>query len=651
MEPNKNNPVDSLEERQNISAPLSIALGAVIIVGLIGYGYLERAKVLEFFGIGGQPTGEIQLSLIPSDLSNTQELYYFDVETKSLKKREYQGRLTHKFTGSVSPGGARIAYSMQQEGDTFAQIYVSELLQDGSLGEPRKVTTSDHDKFNPEWSPSGQMIAYNVFPAEADAYVPEEREVYIADSFTGTESYLTQGSYPTWSPQGDALLVLKNDGLHMAFLGEEDTYLLWQIENGEAKTGMQFSVSPDGSKVVIPDIGNEEVTILNVDSWITGEMSFDRKLEVAAFWPVFSPDGRYIAMETVEVDEEGNVSGQVLSIYDLKKNELTELFDLTRYYQDAMWIDGWAKKEGKAIFSFSLFDVAYGLESDAPGSGDPGTRGTSSARGDDGGVRGCDNGSRGNAGGNVGTGGGRGGIGGFSDSTRGGREGGGFLVPASGGTTGTPDSGTGDPTGSEGYTFEVDLTVGASAPAGHDAPQHDPYTAPDGEYTIHWLTNDNSTIDSQRPSCTREGDNPIGNWSGTRQVNKSGTVNFFGVPEGFYQHGYSCTYQGQSAYDEVHVLVDEDGARSLLPGDPSLSLNATPTLLKRGDSTILKWNSENATSCTLSGTNGDSWSGTSGSETSSPIEARTTFTLRCEGDSGPVSTSVIVNVVPRFEEF
>ncbi|MEX0917009.1 MAG: hypothetical protein WDZ90_00575 [Candidatus Paceibacterota bacterium] len=86
-------------------------------------------------------------------------------------------------------------------------------------------------------------------------------------------------------------------------------------------------------------------------------------------------------------------------------------------------------------------------------------------------------------------------------------------------------------------------------------------------------------------------------------------------------------------------------------GDPTLSLDAIPTLLKRGDSTILEWSSQSATSCTLTGDNGDSWSGTSGSETSSPIEARTVFTLRCEGDSGPVSTSVIVNVVPQFEEF
>ena len=76
--------------------------------------------------------------------------------------------------------------------------------------------------------------------------------------------------------------------------------------------------------------------------------------------------------------------------------------------------------------------------------------------------------------------------------------------------------------------------------------------------------------------------------------------------------------------------------------------------MKRDFTTLVSWSSQYATACTVSGTNGDSWAGLNGSQTSSPIHAQTTYTLNCTGHQGADPSSVqkkaIVNIAPTFEE-
>ena len=86
-------------------------------------------------------------------------------------------------------------------------------------------------------------------------------------------------------------------------------------------------------------------------------------------------------------------------------------------------------------------------------------------------------------------------------------------------------------------------------------------------------------------------------------------------------------------------------------------LHARPQLVPSNDPTKLYWKVENVSSCSVTGTNGDSWSvadsGASG-RTSSPITQQTTFTLTCQGlpgaDPASVTESVVVDIAPIFEE-
>jgi hypothetical protein len=93
------------------------------------------------------------------------------------------------------------------------------------------------------------------------------------------------------------------------------------------------------------------------------------------------------------------------------------------------------------------------------------------------------------------------------------------------------------------------------------------------------------------------------------------------------------------------------------------ALLAAPTLVKKGQTTVLVWNVENVTDCAITGTNGDSWTSLTSpinGQVSGPILAQTLYTLHCgiiagaENPDGTPATwndeTVTVNIVPTFNE-
>lgn len=89
-------------------------------------------------------------------------------------------------------------------------------------------------------------------------------------------------------------------------------------------------------------------------------------------------------------------------------------------------------------------------------------------------------------------------------------------------------------------------------------------------------------------------------------------------------------------------------------GINDLSLRALPSLVRPGASTNVHWNSQNMTSCTVTGSNGDAWtalrSEVSG-QISRAINGTVTYTLSCVGTDGRrYSKSARVNVLPNWTE-
>jgi hypothetical protein len=71
-------------------------------------------------------------------------------------------------------------------------------------------------------------------------------------------------------------------------------------------------------------------------------------------------------------------------------------------------------------------------------------------------------------------------------------------------------------------------------------------------------------------------------------------------------------------------------------------------LVNKGTAVTVSWQTVEMTSCTVTGSNGDSWSGTAGEQLSKPLEFVTTFTLDCTAfNNTKVQESVEVKILPK----
>jgi hypothetical protein len=92
----------------------------------------------------------------------------------------------------------------------------------------------------------------------------------------------------------------------------------------------------------------------------------------------------------------------------------------------------------------------------------------------------------------------------------------------------------------------------------------------------------------------------------------------------------------------------------IVPPPSVVSWTVAPLIVNQGTPTNVSWEVANVSSCSVSGTNGDSWTGLTGTKVSGAINAQTVFTLTCTALSGSgapnVTRTATVNIVPVFQE-
>jgi hypothetical protein len=116
---------------------------------------------------------------------------------------------------------------------------------------------------------------------------------------------------------------------------------------------------------------------------------------------------------------------------------------------------------------------------------------------------------------------------------------------------------------------------------------------------------------------------------------------------------FTCA-PGIEASEEIVGLNGEDvggfgGPSGLTNPEPDLAIDAG-TVVRRDDPTRVKWSATRVTSCEVTGSNGDSWTGISDEATSTPIVGTTVYTLTCQSPSGERSKKAVVNIVPSVRE-
>lgn len=210
----------------------------------------------------------------------------------------------------------------------------------------KQITKSDTlRKREAKWAPSGNEIVFiaqdNV---DSNGFIPDDWSIYTTD-LDGNETFITEGTHPLYSPDGKKLIVLKNDGLYLFDIESKGGEKIWNVAGDMAFANMQFDISWENNLLAwsAPDKG--EVVLFKINSWEPFSAQIIKKLDIHAFWPVFSLEGNYLVMEEVDWPEnsEGEPINPRLVIYDMETFERDKDFyvDLSEYMQTSMWVNDW----------------------------------------------------------------------------------------------------------------------------------------------------------------------------------------------------------------------------------------------------------------------------------------------------------------------
>jgi hypothetical protein len=160
-----------------------------------------------------------------------------------------------------------------------------------------------------------------------------------------------QGLKPKWL-DNDHFVYLKNDGVYLNTVHrtDEPAIKIINIDTSELKVkeNVGINVSRDGKYLALIDIDGSSLDvyeIMNLDKVVNAEKKITLK-DVHGFWPVFSPDGDYLAFQSVDIenidtDPKPKVVFYSLDYENKSATKLEEEIDLDNYYQDYMYIDGW----------------------------------------------------------------------------------------------------------------------------------------------------------------------------------------------------------------------------------------------------------------------------------------------------------------------
>lgn len=304
-------------------------------------------------------SGTLYLSTAPAD-NGASNVYTFDIGSEELQK-ETDDSLFRQ-TPAMSPNGERLAYVASplepDSGFQFPfletlQIYTRDLNAGASTYQKLTHATGSNVKRLPEWSPSGDRIAFTARPKETrDGPFSslDTWHTYIADTADGSVIDLGNGTYPQWSPDGKHVLVLTATELRLVNTdgsGRSRTALTFPDTDWRASTAMPLDVSAGGDRFVWSDPRREggATVLYSILSWDPFRVLEEKVIPEFLMWPTFSPDGRYIAGIGYENGTGQQAETPRLVVYDTVADERRMLMDLSDFNSDITFLSDWVVRE------------------------------------------------------------------------------------------------------------------------------------------------------------------------------------------------------------------------------------------------------------------------------------------------------------------
>jgi Tol biopolymer transport system component len=285
------------------------------------------------------PSGTIYLSLAPKDAEGNPGkvgIYTYQIGTGDLSLI-IGSDVADNLTPTLSPDGTMIAFTQVDATDEVDILYGdSGLAKLVSIPLPEGTEVAR----NPVWSPDGTKIAFTSrLDGDGSEMGLDDWRVHVFDTTTGSIAEVARGTNPLYLPDG-SLLVLRNEGI-VRYADDGSNSVVIPMFSGKAAANMKIDISQDGTQIALAAPEESRVYVSKVSSWSPFQAT-TRAIDTPAFWPVFSPDGKYLTMEVFTWGEGRTVENYYLATYSLTDNTwLDASFDLSPFYQEALFITEW----------------------------------------------------------------------------------------------------------------------------------------------------------------------------------------------------------------------------------------------------------------------------------------------------------------------
>jgi len=298
-------------------------------------------------------SGTLYLSLLKIGGVNALGIYAYNITgeagsrftTLFAEKRVASGNYNVNISPSVSSDGKQLVFARGKADGSALQIFTSDI----SGKNLQQITkTPDAYKREPVFNSSGTLIAYishNTLSSanDPDPDLPESWSTFLTD-MKGKVNKVSTGSNPLFSPDGKKLLLLKHDGLHLfdisVWTKPKDLGLVVRELSGNASETMKIGISADGKMMAWPAVSARNVVVSHINSWDPFSISPFLIIETKAYWTVFSPDGKYLAVEEWRKDSEGNESPVIMG-YDLSNGKSEKIVSLSTDNKSYLWFGSW----------------------------------------------------------------------------------------------------------------------------------------------------------------------------------------------------------------------------------------------------------------------------------------------------------------------
>lgn len=315
-------------------------------------GDLPGEQTREKFSTG--LSGKLYLSLTPKGSQHV-DLYTLNVADSSIEKHTRDGLVSYmevvSHTGDKTAFFAKpLAPDKNLTGELSTQTLFQLYTQDLNTGDLVPRTDEAYDAArSPQWSPEDDRIAFTsrISPDPNRRWEPDNWMIHIYNLEVDTITDIGVGTNPMWSPDGQHIFVLRNDGLYSYDPTNERSAERVLTSSGMTSANMKLGLSNNDTPLLLAWTSAEVMRIWQFGQDENGldTFTFVREIKIkglSAFWPVFSPDDKFIAIQLADLLTDGGIRNNPrIIVIDIESEKWLELFGLEDFNFNSAFNSDW----------------------------------------------------------------------------------------------------------------------------------------------------------------------------------------------------------------------------------------------------------------------------------------------------------------------